>query len=193
MSTRARAAALATAFATAFGTAFAALPQLALAQATPAAASTTTAPVSSAFRESTANYAKNLVAAAETMPADKYGFKPTPAQMSFADIVVHLTQGNDYLCGAIGGTKAPTRAKVAATDGKDALVARLKETFAFCNDALATLDDTKLAEAIPFFGGRSMTRAAIMNITTGDFADHYSQTAIYLRMNGQLPPTAKKP
>jgi len=182
MSTRTCAAAFATAL-------LAALPQLVLAQATPAAA---TAPVSTAFRESTANYAKNLVAAAETMPADKYGFKPTPAQMSFADIVVHLSQGNDYLCGAIGGEKAPARSKIAATDGKDALVARLKETFAFCDNALAKLDDTKLAEAIPFFGGRSMTRAAIMNITTGDFADHYSQTAIYLRMNGELPPTAKK-
>ncbi len=28
-------------------------------------------------------------------------------------------------------------------------------------------------------------------ITTGDWADHYSQVAIYLRLNGLLPPTAK--
>ncbi len=32
---------------------------------------------------------KNLVEAAEDMPAEKYGFKPTPAQMSFGDVVVH--------------------------------------------------------------------------------------------------------
>jgi uncharacterized damage-inducible protein DinB len=166
------------------------LPQLAAAQASPAGSAS---PVSGAFRESTREFAKNLTAAAETMPADKYGFKPTPAQMSFGDVVVHLTQGNDYLCGAIGGKQAPQRAKVAATDAKDALVARLKETFAFCEDALASLDDTKLAEAIPFFGGKTMTRAAIMNLTTGDFADHYSQVAIYMRLNGELPPTAKKP
>ena len=162
----------------------------AIAQASPSGSA---APVSSAFRESTREFAKNLTAAAEAMPADKYGFKPTPAQMSFGDVVVHLTQGNDYLCGAIGGKQAPERTKVAATDAKDALVARLKETFAFCEDALASLDDTKLAEAIPFFGGKTMTRAAIMNLTTGDFADHYSQAAIYLRLNGELPPTAKKP
>jgi hypothetical protein len=31
-----------------------------------------------------------------------------------------------------------------------------------------------------------------MTVATGDWADHYSQTAIYLRMNGQLPPTAKR-
>jgi len=30
-------------------------------------------------------------------------------------------------------------------------------------------------------------------LTTGDWADHYSQMANYLRLNGILPPTAKKP
>jgi len=168
----------------------AALPlvQDAAAQGTPAAA---TAPVSAAFKASTKQFAKNLTAAAEAMPADKYGFKPTPAQMSFGDVVAHLIQGNDYLCGAISGTPAPQRSKIAATDTKDALVARLKETFAFCDDALASLDDTKLAEQVPFFGG-PRTRADVMNLTTGDFADHYSQVAIYMRLNGLLPPTAKK-
>ena len=59
------------------------------------------------------------------MPADKFSFKPTPAQMSYGDIVVHLSQGNDFLCGTIGGMKAPTRSKVAATESKEALVAAL--------------------------------------------------------------------
>ncbi len=165
--------------------------QDAAAQAKPVAA---TSPVSTAFKQSTSDFAKNLVAAAETMPADKYGFKPTPAQMSFGDVVHHLIQGNDLLCGTIAGTKAPQRSAIKATDSKDALVARLKETFAFCHDALAKLDDTKLAEplSLPFMR-EPMTRAAVMNLTTGDFADHYSQAAIYLRLNGQLPPTAKKP
>ena len=37
-----------------------------------------------------------------------------------------------------------------------------------------------------------MARASIMTLTTADWADHYSQSAIYLRLNGLLPPTAKK-
>ena len=83
--------------------------------------------------------------------------------------------------------------KVAETDTKEVLVARLKETFAFCDQALAGLDDSKLAEEMPLFGPKPMTRAAILTLTTGDWADHYSQMSIYLRMKGQLPPTAKKP
>lgn len=152
-----------------------------------------TGPVAAAFRENAATMGRNLTAAAEVMPADKYSFKPTAAQMSFADIVVHLSQGNDFLCGTIGGMKAPTRTKVAATAGKEELVARLKATFEFCNEALAHLDDSKIAEQVPMFGGKTMSRAAAETLTTGDWADHYSQMAIYLRLNGQLPPTAKKP
>ncbi len=150
-------------------------------------------PVADAFRENARDAAKNLIAAAEEFPADKFGFKPTPAQMSVGDIIVHLSQGNDYLCGAIGGVKAPTRTKVDADDAKAALVARLRETFAFCDQALAPLTDANLAEQLPFFGERKMSRAAVMTVTTGDWADHYSQSAIYLRLNGMLPPTAKKP
>ena len=150
-------------------------------------------PVADAFRDNYKDQAKNLIAAAEEFPADKFGYKPTPAQMSFGDIVVHLSQGNDYLCGSIGGVKAPTRTKVDHDDAKPALVARLKETFAFCDQALAPLSDANLSEQLPFFGGRKLSRAAVMTLTTGDWADHYSQWAIYMRLNGMLPPTAKKP
>jgi uncharacterized damage-inducible protein DinB len=150
-------------------------------------------PVSDAFRDYAKQSATNLIAAADEFPADKYSYKPTATQMSVGDIVVHLIQGNDYLCGAIGGTKAPTRTKLTATDSKDALMARLRETFAFCDQTLASLSDANLGEQLPFFGGRKMSRAAIMTLTTGDWADHYSQYANYLRLNGMLPPTAKKP
>lgn len=184
--------------------AVATIPQLAPAQsttATPAPAATpapTTAPapvanpVSTAFRADAASVGKNLMAAADDMPADRYGFRPTAAQMSFADIMVHLAQGNDLLCSKIGGVTAPTRTKVDAKATKEALVSRLKETFAFCDQALANLDDSRLGDQIQLFGPRMRTRAEAVIITTGDWADHYSQVAIYMRLNKLLPPTAKK-
>lgn len=158
----------------------------------PAPQAPVTNPVATAFRDHAQQMAKNLIAAAESVPARKYGYKPTRAQMSFGQIVVHLAQGNDFLCGTIGGQKAPERTKIAPTDSKDSLVARLKETFAFCDQVLASLDDSKLGEQLPAFGGRTMTRAALMTLTTGDWADHYSQVANYMRLNGLLPPTARK-
>lgn len=150
-------------------------------------------PVTNGFRAITQRQAKNIVDAAEEMPADKYGFKPTPGQMSFGDVVAHLiTDGNDYLCGAASGQKAPERGKFAGTDPKDKLVAALKESFQFCQTVAAQMQDAQLGDSTDFFGGRKVTHAAATLITVADWADHYGQMAIYLRLNGLVPPTAKK-
>lgn len=148
-------------------------------------------PVADALRTTSERASKNLVAAAETMPSHKYGFKPTPAQMSFGDVLVHLSQGNDFLCSTIAGTEAPKRSEVKVAAGKQKLVARLKETFQFCDSALAKVDDSKLSQQVNFFG-RQISQAQAILATAQDWADHYSQMAIYLRLNGLLPPTAKQ-
>jgi hypothetical protein len=70
-------------------------------------------------------------------------------------------------------------------------VARLKETFQFCDTALAKLDDSKLDAKLPFFGQKEISRAAMILATAEDWGDHYSQLANYLRLNNLLPPTAK--
>jgi uncharacterized damage-inducible protein DinB len=149
-------------------------------------------PVSDALRSSEKDGARHLIAAAETMPAEKYGFKPTPAQMSFGKVISHLSRGNDFLCSKISGTEAPKRAELDEKASKDKLVAALRASFQFCETALAKVNDSDLATKVPFFGGHEVTRAEAMFDAAVDWADHYSQLAIYLRLNGLLPPTAKE-
>jgi DinB family protein len=170
-----------------------ALPQLAVAQGSaPAAPAASTAPVADALRSMTQRYGRILVAAAEAMPAEKYNFRPTPAQMSFAMIQVHLAnEGNDLLCGKTAGVAVPQRTPMDTTMSKEALVTRLKETFQFCEQAFAKLDDANLSAPVQLFGPNPVTRARAIMITVGDWADHYSQEANYLRLNGVLPPTAQ--
>ncbi|MGH7499343.1 MAG: DinB family protein [Gemmatimonadales bacterium] len=158
---------------------------------TTAAAQDPATPVSDALRSIEQRQGKNLVAAAEEMPAGKYGFKPTPAQMTFGKVIAHLSGGNDYLCSKIGGVEAPKRSKLAEGASKEDLVARLRETFQFCESALAKVNDSNLSAKVPFFGEGEVSRAEAMFATAEDWADHYSQLAIYLRLNGLLPPTAK--
>ncbi len=148
-------------------------------------------PVADALRSMEKQAGTNLVAAAEEMPAGKFGFKPTPAQLSFGDVLGHLAGGNDFLCSKISGVAAPKRTEVPKGAPKDQLVARLKESFEFCESAFAKVDDSKLSDKIEFFGGHEVSRADAMFVTVEDWADHYSQLAIYLRLNGLLPPTAK--
>jgi uncharacterized damage-inducible protein DinB len=148
-------------------------------------------PVSDAVRNIVAQRSKIIVAAAEEMPADKYSYHPTPAQMTFAHLVVHLAGSNFFLCSSIAGTKPPEQEKLADTDPKDKLVAGLKASFDYCNDVLSKTDDSKLTESVSMFR-RQETRAAVMIALTDDLFDHYSQAAMYLRMNGLLPPTAQR-
>ncbi|MGH7578907.1 MAG: DinB family protein [Gemmatimonadales bacterium] len=149
-------------------------------------------PVAEAVRSSAARAATNFIAAAEDMPVARYGFKPTPTQMSFGEVIAHMAGGNDALCSSIGGVAAPERSAVAAGAPKAELVARLRETFQFCRSALAGLDDSRLDEKVPYFGEQTIPRAAVMVAAAEEWAGHYSQIAVYLRINGLLPPTAKR-
>jgi len=149
-------------------------------------------PVSGALKEILPRQQKNLVAAAEEMPADKYDYKPTPQQMSFAHLVIHVTETNNHLCAIISDSPEPKVAELKETDGKDKLVAAVKASFDFCSTNLAKVDDSKLGDTLEFFGGRKGPRAAAMFILSNSWADHYSAAAMYLRLNGMLPPTAQK-
>ena len=148
-------------------------------------------PISNAIRAAAGRAATNFIGAAEEMPADKYGYKPTPAQMSFGEVIGHMSAGNDALCSSIGGVAPPKRSAVAAAAAKERLVARLRETFQFCESALARVNDSRLTESIAYFGDQS-SRGQVMVAAAEEWAGHYSQIAVYLRLNGLVPPTAKR-
>jgi len=133
---------------------------------------------------------KNMLAAAEAMPADKYNFKPTPDQWTFGKIVSHIAASNGALCAAIGGTPAPNAVKVPETATKAELQAGLKASFDFCDKAMAALTDAKLGDGLPMRGS-TVPRARVVMEITADLPDHYSQMAMYLRLNGILPPSAQ--
>jgi DinB superfamily len=147
-------------------------------------------PVSGAVKAQLPRFSKNMIAAAEAMPADKYGFKPTPEMNSFAHLVMHISLSNNGLCSKISDTPAPD-VKIADTDGKDKLVAALKASFDYCSTALEKVDDSKLGDQMMLFGNRPFSRAAVLIILSDDWYDHYGAQATYLRLNGILPPTAQ--
>lgn len=147
-------------------------------------------PVSGFVKAGVARYQKNMVAAAEAMPEEKYGFKPSPEMNSFGHLVMHIAQSNNAFCSKISGQAAPD-VKMAETDPKDKLVAAVKDSFAFCAAALEKVDDSKLGEQFMMFGNRPMSRGGALVALGGSWTDHYATEAIYLRLNGILPPTAQ--
>ena len=164
------------------------VPAISFAQAAPA---TSTTPLADALRAGLARYSKNMSAAADAMPADKFSFKPTPDQSTFGHLTIHIAESNNLFCSKLTGVNAPEGPKLAETDGKDKLVAAVKSSFDFCASSLAKLDDSKLNDQITLFGGRNFSRSGVMFILYGSWADHYSAQSMYLRLNGVLPPTAQ--
>jgi uncharacterized damage-inducible protein DinB len=148
-------------------------------------------PVTSVVKEIMPRQQRNLVAAVEEMPADKFGYKPTEQQMNFGHLVLHIIESNNYLCSKIGDLPEVKAAPLKESDGKEKLGAALKASFEFCTAALNKVDDSKLADEVELFGGRKGSRAFALIALSNDWADHYSSAAIYLRLNGLVPPTAQ--
>jgi hypothetical protein len=148
-------------------------------------------PITSLIKMQVVRYGKFQVAAAEAMPAEKYGYQSTPDTRTFGQLVLHVTQFNNLVCSRVSGMTAPDLKDLKDTDGKDKLVAAVKASFDFCTTALNGLDDSALGQPVGKLGPNVMSRGGAIMILGEDWFDHYSTMAIYLRVNGILPPSAQ--
>jgi DinB superfamily len=148
-------------------------------------------PVAAGLRILLPRSRNNTLGAITAMPADKFSYKPTPDQMSFAHLVVHIVGFNNGLCAKAAAIGEPKVEEVKETDSKDKLLAAATASYDFCADALGKMDDSKLGDSIELFGGRQGPRALAALILAGGWADHYAAAAQYLRLNGILPPSAQ--
>lgn len=148
-------------------------------------------PVSAALRDILPGRLKNTVAAVEAMPADKFSYKPSADQRTFGQLVGHMVEANYLICGKAAAVPAPKVEEIKDTDSKEKLVGAIKASFDFCSEALAKMDDSKLAETTEGFGGKQVTRAWFSLVLASAWADHYADAAMYLRLNGILPPSAQ--
>ena len=130
---------------------------------------------------------------AAEMPADKYGFKATPAQQTFGERTVHVATTNVYFLSLIGGaaTKPTIDSKVTS---KDAAIKALDESFDYGAAILKEQTDQTLLQSVasaPKFMGPS-SRARFFSFLNGHTWDIYGQLAVYLRLNGLVPPASQK-
>jgi DinB superfamily len=149
-------------------------------------------PISSALIDILPARQKNTLAAVEAMPADKFTYQPSAAQVTFGHLVAHMIEANYMLCSGAAAVPVPKVEPRTEFEGKDKLVPALKDSFEFCSEALAKMEDSKLNEMAAGPGGQQLSRARFALGVASNWADHYAEAAMYLRLNGILPPTAKK-
>jgi hypothetical protein len=152
------------------------------------------APVATAFRNMTQNMERKLLLAAEAMPADKYSYRASPGVRSFGETVWWLSEYTPYLCAKIADVQSPQELPLTADSPKDSLLASLRTSNQFCDQALKSLDDSRLAEPLvvdlrPDVVGPAppMTRAAAMTAITTFWSDVYVRLTEYDRSNGIVP------
>jgi hypothetical protein len=146
--------------------------------------------VSTFLRKTLAQRSKEIAEAAAEMPADKYGFKAPPDDITFGYLVLHIAVGNYLFCSFIGGVPEPQLPQLSESDPKQKLMERMKSSFDFCATALANLDDAHMSEELSI-GETKMSRSMAVLTLAGTWATHYELQQKYLHLNGYLASTAK--
>jgi uncharacterized damage-inducible protein DinB len=135
--------------------------------------------------------ATEILDVAEVMPAEKYGFKPTPEVSSFGEQLTHVAGIVQRFVDTAKGAK--TDAAQHGTMAKPEIIALLKKTFQSAQEMIAPLTDAQLLEPVKFpFGDRTVTRATFWQGPLYQIRNHHGQLVVYLRMNGIVPPTTAR-
>ena len=132
-----------------------------------------------------------LIGLVNAMPDDKFTFKPTPAQQTFAQRVLHVSQTDLFILKTLGGkTPAPTINEKATT--KAALLADLKQTFDYGEAVIKEFTDQQWVQRVPppGFMGSSASRVRIVYFDMQHSEDMYGQFVVYVRLNGVTPPAS---
>ena len=130
------------------------------------------------------NMQDKIMKAAETMPEDKYSYRPTKDVRSFAEIVTHVADISYYLCTNAKGEAAPAAGN--PTDPKAKIIARLKSSFEYCDGVYAGFTDERLTDSADFWGFKTNKMFIVTQLPNHD-ALHYGNLVTYLRINGLVP------
>ena len=157
--------------------------------------------IADVFTGSVHNVQQEFVSAAEAMPEDKFSFAPTSGEFkgvrTFAQQIKHVAAVNYMLGAGILGEKPPVdtggEAGPDSIKSKADIVKFLKDSYAYVEKAISTVTEKNAIEPVksPFGEGKS-TRMQMAVITVGHSFDHYGQMAVYLRMNGIIPPASRQ-
>jgi uncharacterized damage-inducible protein DinB len=136
---------------------------------------------------------RKLIAMAEDFPEDKYDFKPTPAQRSFAEQMLHVSGATYYFTNVLTGQKLPDGdPKADQYKTRAELVAFVKKSFADGAAAIQAKGNKGMAELVvePF----SHQKVRVEDLAYGFIehsGEHYGQLVVYYRLSGLVPPESR--
>jgi uncharacterized damage-inducible protein DinB len=142
------------------------------------------------FLAEVAYYEDRYTRLAQTVPADKYNWRPADGVRSIGEVYAHIVAANYGIARALG-TQPPAsvdfKAIAATAVDKVKIVQELNESFAHFRKAILALSDADTDKAQKMFGRDTTQRGAFIMIT-GHMGEHLGQSIAYARTNGIVPP-----
>ena len=169
-----------------------AIPSLAFAK-TPQNAPKAAAPAPNGFR---AEFLTNLddvqdkiLDLAESLPADKYSWRPGPDVRSTSEVFMHVAGGNYFLCTFLGAKPPKMNGDIEKVITKKAdVIAELKRSFDHLRAAVNATTD--LEKPVKMFGTQTTNRGVLVTVLS-HLHEHLGQSVAYARINGVVPPWSR--
>jgi uncharacterized damage-inducible protein DinB len=137
---------------------------------------------------------RKLTAMAEDFPDDKYDFRPTPAERSFAEQLLHAAGANYFFTNPVKGLKLPAQEDPSRSQYKTKadVVAYVKKSFADGAAAIQAKGDKGMSDEI--IDPDSNQKVRVLDLGYGlieHSGEHYGQLAVYYRVAGLVPPESR--
>ena len=133
---------------------------------------------------------RKLIAMAEDFPEDKYDFKPTPAQRTFAEQLLHAANANYFFTDPAIGKPMPKEEDPKRADFKTKadIVTFVKKAFADGAAAIKAKGDKGMSDLLvdPF----AHEQMRVLDMAYGFIehsGEHYGQLVVYYRLAGLVP------
>jgi uncharacterized damage-inducible protein DinB len=138
---------------------------------------------------------RNLVEAADAMPAEDYAFKPTAEIRSFGQLVGHVINANFYFCSQAKGEASPSKENFERATDKAALVKGLNDSLAYCDEVYASTTDANFNQQVKVAGpggGSEGGRGSVLLFNMTHNNEHYGNIIVYMRLKGRVPPSTAR-
>jgi uncharacterized damage-inducible protein DinB len=149
---------------------------------------------SKAVLDSWNDIGRKLITMAEDFPEDKYDYKASRAERTFAENLLHVAGANYYFTNAVHGEKPPAEENPPRSQYKTKadVVDFVKKSFADGAAAIEARGDKGMSEMVVDPYSNEETR--ISDYAYGYIehsGEHYGQLVVYYRLNGIVPPESR--
>lgn len=146
-------------------------------------------PLSTEVRQSWTRTWGNVVAAAEKMPEEHYGFKPAAESQSFRDLVAHTADSAMGACSGFNGERRQAGAR--EMTAKADLVGAIKAAGAECEKAYGAITDATATQMVTGPRG-ARSRLGLLYGNVIHIEHEYAQMAVHFRLKGLVPPSSER-